>query len=487
MGPGVIGPGNTGPGIFSRQYAAVTTTFTVVMFFTGFAALAVVPTLPTAARDLDGVSLFPMVAGCFVAASLLGGVLGGHWADRSGARRPLALGMVLSVVTLLVSASSASIWQLALGRLVDGMAAGMAAVSVTTAIGQSYPDHLRPRMLAMMSTSWVIPSLVGPPLAGVVAELWSWRAVFYGLAALTALPAVALVAVLRRAPVGDARGAGDAKGAGGPGSAGGAGGGGAVPADVPPAEERAARPPLLIAALLSLGAALGQYGVSEWDVRHLLFVVAGIALLVVFAPRLLPEGTWRSARGLPTAVLLRGLTSGTYFTVEAMVPLMLITERRVAAVAVGVAFTAAAVLWAGASWVQGKLLQHVARHRLVVVGALIMAASVVFAVAGSFSALPPFVALVAMPLAAIGMGLLDPCVTVLSLSHSAPDRQGHTTSAMQTNMNLGQVVVLALTTAVLNACLAAGAGSPGGYATAFALLLVPVLMVALLAVRARSD
>ncbi|MGW8489957.1 MFS transporter [Streptomyces sp. NPDC055886] len=455
-------PSDTGdnqPGIFSRPYAAATLTFATVMFLTGFAALAVVPTLPTAAEDLDGVPLFPLVAGSFVAASLLGGVLGGHWADRSGARRPLALGMILSVVTLLVSASSVSVWQLVVGRFVDGLAAGMVAVSVTTAIGQSYPEYLRPRMLAMMSASWIIPSLIGPPIAGVVAEVWSWRTVFYGLAALTALPAVALVAVLRRAPASDA---------------------GAR-------EERAPRPPLVIAALLSLGAALGQYGVSGWDARHLLFVAAGVALLVVFAPRLLPQGTWRSARGLPTTVLLRGLTSGTYFTVEALVPLMLITERRVASVTVGVAFTASAVLWAGASWAQGKLLQPVARHRLVTVGALIMAASVVFAVVGSFSGVSPLLAMVAMPLAAVGMGMLDPCVTVLSLSHSSPDRLGHTTSAMQTNMNLGQVVVLAFATAVLNAGLAAGAGPLGGYAIAFSVLLVPTLLVAVLAVRARKD
>ncbi|WP_258044215.1 MFS transporter [Streptomyces sp. SM11] len=386
------------------------------MFLTGFAALAVVPTLPTAAEDLDGVPLFPMVAGSFVAASLLGGVLGGHWADRSGARRPLDLGMILSVVTLLVSASSVSIWQLVAGRFVDGLAAGMVAVSVTTAIGQSYPEYLRPRMLAMMSASWIIPSLVGPPIAGVVTEVWSWRAVFYGLAVLTALPAIALVAVLRRAPAG-----------GGDQAA-------APPDDLPPAEERASRPPLVIAALLSLGAALGQYGVSGWDARHLLFVVGGLVLLVAFAPRLLPQGTWRSARGLPTAVLLRGLASGTYFTVEALVPLMLIAERRVAAVTVGVAFTASAVLWAGASWVQGKLLQDVARHRLVTVGALIMEASVAFAVVGSFSGVSPLLAMAAMPLAAVGMGMLAPCVTVLSLSHSAPDRLGHTTSAMQTNL-----------------------------------------------------
>ncbi|MFH9132713.1 MFS transporter [Streptomyces sp. NPDC017524] len=454
--------GDTLPGIFSRPYAAATLTFAAVMFLTGFAALAVVPTLPTAAEDLNGVSLFPLVAGSFVAASLLGGVLGGHWADRSGARRPLALGMVLSVVTLLVSASSGSIWQLVIGRFVDGLAAGMVAVSVTTAIGQSYPEYLRPRMLAMMSASWIIPSLVGPPIAGVVAEAWSWRTVFYGLAVLTALPAIALVAVLRRAPAGDET-------------------------QAPPAEECASRPPLVVAGMLSLGAALGQYGVSGWDARHLLFVVAGVVLLVVFAPRLLPQGTWRSARGLPTAVLLRGLTSGTYFTVEALVPLMLITERRVAAVTVGVAFTASAVLWAVASWAQGKLLQDVARHRLVTVGALIMAASVAFAVVGSFSGVSPVLAMVAMPLAAVGMGMLDPCVTVLSLSHSAPDRLGHTTSAMQTNMNLGQVVVLAFATAVLNAGLAAGTSRLGGYAITFSLLLVPTLLVAVLAVRARKD
>ncbi|GAA2732452.1 MFS transporter [Streptomyces nogalater] len=449
-------------GIFSPPYLAATLTFTVVMFLTGFAALAVVPTLPTAARDLDGVSLFPVVAGCFVAAGLFGGVLGGHWADRSGARRPLALGMVLSVLTLLVSASSVSVWQLAAGRFVDGLAAGLVAVSVTTAIGQAYPEHLRPRMLALLSAGWVLPSLLGPPLAGLVVQWWSWRAVFYGLAVLTALPAVALVAVLRRAPGTATQAAGVTE----------------VPAE---------RPPLLVAALLSLGAALGQYGASAWDPRHLAAVAAGVVLLVVFAPRLLPRGTWRGARGLPVTVLLRGLTSGTYFTVEALVPLMLITERRVDPVVIGVAFTASAVLWAGASWVQGRVLQHVARHRLVTAGALVMAAAVALAVAGCFGGLPPVTAAAAMPLSAVGMGLLDPCVTVLSLKHSPPHRQGHTTSALQTNMNLGQVVVLALASAVLNACLAAGAGPLGGYRAAFALLLLPPLLVALLAVRARGD
>ncbi|MFJ6616232.1 MFS transporter [Kitasatospora sp. NPDC091335] len=453
-------PADSEDGMFSRKYAAATTTFTAVMFLTGFAALAVVPTLPTAARALDGVSLFPVVAGCFVAASLLGGVLGGHWADRSGARRPLAAGMVLSVVTLLVSATSTSIGQLAAGRFVDGLAAGMVAVSVNTAIGQAYPEHLRPRMLALMSTSWIIPSLVGPPLAGLVSEWWSWRVVFYGLAALSLLPALALVVVLR----------------------------GRSPAEAPaPSGDHPSRPPLLVAAALSLGAALGQYGVSGWDIRHLLFVAAGLVLLVLLAPRLLPVGTWRAARGLPATVLLRGLASGTYFTVEAFLPLMLITERHTAAVVVGVAFTLSAVVWAGASWVQGRLLQDVPRHRLVSVGAGIMAASVVLAAAGALRGVPALAAAAAMPLAAVGMGLLDPCLTVLSLSHSPAGRQGYASSAMQTNQNLGQITVMALFSAVLNTVLGLGASELVGYGAAFGLLLAPTLLIALLAVRARGS
>lgn len=443
-------------GIFAREYRAVTACFTALMFLTGFAALAVVPTLPTAAADLHGVPLFPLVAGCFVAAGLLGGVLGGTWSDRAGARDPLAAGLVLTVVTLLVSAASTSIWQLAAGRFLDGLAAGMAAVAVNAAIGQAYPEHLRPRVLALMSACWVIPSLVGPPIAGLVSELWSWRAVFYGLAALTALPTVLLVPVLRRH---------------------------ALPRTL---DEHPPRPPLLVAVVVSVGAALGQYGVSGRDARHLLFVAVGAALLIAFAPRLLPAGTWRALRGLPTTVLLRGLSSGTFFTLEAYVPLLLITERHVNPIVSGLAFTGAAVAWAAGSWAQGRLFTRTPRHRVVALGALVMSAAVTLAVLGTLPGMPALTAAPAMPIAAIGMGLLSPALTVLSLTHSPAGREGHTSSAMQTNQNLGQVGILALASAVLNACLYLGTGQLTGYATAFALLAAPVALLILLSPRARA-
>ncbi|MFG2864748.1 MFS transporter [Streptomyces sioyaensis] len=447
-------------GLFSRTYAAATASFAGVMFLTGFAALAVVPTLPVAAQDLDGVSLYPMVAGCFVAASLLGGVLGGGWADRAGARRPLAAGLVLAVVTLLVSATSTTIWQLAAGRFLDGVAGGMVAVSINTAIGQAYPDRLRPRALALMSTCWIVPSLAGPPLAGLVAAWWSWRAVFFGLAALTLLPALAVVAMLRSRS--------------------------RQAAAPEPSDERTPRPALLVAAAVSAGAALAQYGISGWDLRHLVCTATGLALLAVFAARLLPPGTWRAARGLPATVLLRGLASGVYFTLEAFVPLLLDTVRQVPAAVTGLAFTGAAIAWAGASWVQGRLHERCPRHRLVATGALLLAAAVALATVGTLPALPALTAASAMLLAAVGMGLLVPSLTLLSLSHSPPDLQGYASSAMQTTQNLGQITVMGLASALFHAGLGTGSTGLAGYVAAFGLLLVPSVLAALLAARART-
>ncbi|MFF2021404.1 MFS transporter [Streptomyces sp. NPDC058171] len=447
--------------LFSKTYLAATTTFAAVMFLTGLAALAVIPTLPTAAEALDGVSLFPLVAGCFVAASLFGGVLGGHWADRSGAHRPLAAGMALAVVTLVVSGASTSIWHLAAGRFLDGVSAGMVAVAVNTAIGQSYPPALRPRALALMSTCWIVPSLVGPPLAGVVAEVWSWRTVFLGLAVLTLIPALAVVAVLRGASWSATPTAEAAETAG------------------------ATRPPLLLAATVSVGAALAQYGVSGWDPWHLLFAAGGLVLLIAFTPRLLPLGTFRAARRLPVTVLLRGLGSGVFFTLEALVPLMLVTDRDAPPLVIGLAFTGAAIAWAAASWVQGHLLTGWSRHRLVQVGAVVLALAVVVAAVGTSGSLPPYFAASAMVVAALGMGLIAPSLTVLSLAHSPAGRQGYASGAMQTSQNLGQISVLGIGSAALNVCLAVGTDRSAGYATAFVLLLVPCLLTVLLSARTR--
>ncbi|WP_031078914.1 MFS transporter [Streptomyces sp. NRRL WC-3742] len=446
-----------GGGLWSRPYRAATVGFASVMFLIGFAAFAVVPTLPVAVGELDAVPMYPLVAGAFVAASLFGGVLGGSWADRAGPRRPLVAGVLLGVATLVVSGTSTTVWQLAAGRFLDGVAAGMTAVAINTAIAHTYPGRLKAHALSLMATCWIVPSLAGPPLAGLITAWWSWRAVFLGLAAVTAVPILAVLPLVRG--VTGAR------------------------------EEGAGRPSLAIAAAVSGGAALAQYAVSGagsgLDAAHLAAAAAGFGLLLAFAPRLLPRGTWRAARGLPATALLRVLASGTYFTLEVFVPLLLDTVRGVPAAVTGLAFSGAAVAWAGAGWVQGHLLEHRPRHRVAAGGMAVVVLAAALAVAGSLPGAPPAVAGAAMVVAAIGMGVAAPSVTLLSIAHSPPERQGRTGGEMLTAQNLGQVAVMGAASALFGLCLAGG-GATGAYAAVFALLVVPAALAVALAGRARQ-
>ncbi|MFF4096466.1 MFS transporter [Streptomyces sp. NPDC001834] len=157
-----------------------------------------------------------------------------------------------------------------------------------------------------------------------------------------------------------------------------------------------------------------------------------------------------------------------------------------AATPLGLVFTGAAVTWAASSWVQGRLLEQRPRHRLVVSGALILAVAVAIAAVGTIPSLPPYTAASSMIIAAFGMGMMAPSLTVLSLSHAPSGRQGYASGAMQTTQNLGQTIVLAAASALFTVCLGAGAAGHVGYLAAFLLLLVPCALAALLATRTRA-
>src|SRR5207245_1823448 len=65
--------------------------------------------------------------------------------------------------------------------------------------------------LAMLSTAWVLPGLVGPAVAGIVADHASWRLVFFGLVPIVALAAaLTLPALAAIAPTGTLDGGGTA-------------------------------------------------------------------------------------------------------------------------------------------------------------------------------------------------------------------------------------------------------------------------------------
>src|SRR5687768_10829010 len=162
-----------------------------------FEALAVNTALPAAAKELGSVALYGWVFAAFMLAMVASIAISGRAIDERGLYPVLLVGTPLFCAGLVVCALAPSMPVLVAGRVVQGLGAGAISSVANTAIGRAYPPRLRAAMLAVMSTSWVVPGLVGPGLSALVTDLFGWRWVFAGLLPLVAVAAFLTLPALR--------------------------------------------------------------------------------------------------------------------------------------------------------------------------------------------------------------------------------------------------------------------------------------------------
>ena len=143
-----------------------------------FQALGVGTVMPAVARELDGLERYGWAFSAFMLASVIGSVAAGQDADRAGPVRAY-VGAIASFTAGSVLAAVAGSWTLLLvGRALEGLGAGALGVVTYASASRAYPPEMYGRMLALMSSAWVLPSLAGPAVAGVIADTLTWRWVF---------------------------------------------------------------------------------------------------------------------------------------------------------------------------------------------------------------------------------------------------------------------------------------------------------------------
>src|SRR3954463_16361985 len=97
----------------------------VAVVAVAFEAISVATAMPAAARDLDGLDLYAWAFSLFLIGQLFATVAAGRVCDRIGPARPMAGGVGLFAVGLVVAATSATMLQLVVGRLLQGLGAGV--------------------------------------------------------------------------------------------------------------------------------------------------------------------------------------------------------------------------------------------------------------------------------------------------------------------------------------------------------------------------
>lgn len=433
------------PGLWHPDLRAVSIGATGLVAILALEYIAVGTAMPTVAAELDGLGLYALAFAATVAASIVGMILGGWWSDHRGPA-PVVLGGCLAFVGGLTVAGLAPTMEVFVtGRGLQGLGTGLASVAVYVVIAQAVPDALRPKVFSLLAAAWVVPGLAGPVLAGAVTQQLGWRWVFLGVVPLTlAALWVLQPALARTAPTGDAA---------------------------------YLSPSTIVWALVAATsvASLNLAG-ERVSAREVLIGAPVVVLLVVAAAALLPTGTLRLWRGLPSVVATRGLIGASFIASEAYLPLLLQQLHGYTPTAAGAVLAVGSVTWAAGSWGQGRMADHGDRSRLLVGGCVLTLTGAGLLVASVLLDWPGWTVLVIWGWATLGVGFAYPTTSLMTLRLSPPARVGANSSALQVSESLASALVLAAAGAAFTAMYA------GSSRLAFTAVTVAGLLAAALAV-----
>ena len=449
--------------LFSPRHLVVTIGFVSAVLLIAFEAMAVSTAMPVAVADLHGLAFYSLAFSAYLTLSLLGMVLAGQRADARGPRLPLLGGMALFGAGLLLAGTATTMAQFVAGRSTQGLGGGMVIVALYVLVADAFPERLHGKAFSAFATCWVLPGMVGPFVAGVLTEDLSWRWVFLGVAVLVAFPLALLARSVRH-----------------------------LPRREPPvrteAETARLRTIRVCALLASLGVGLFQLGSQELNLIGAVLVPVALVLLVPSAPKLLPAGIFRAARGLPTVVALRGLLAGAYLGIESFIPLMLVSHRHFSPTRAGFSLTVAAISWAIAAWLVNRpaVQDRISRAAMLRTGVAITGVSLLGDIIAIDPRSPWWTAAAAMFCAAFGMGFAFTNISVLTLELAGPGEQGAASSALQVSDGMSSTLSVAAAGAVYHAVNGASGTGGGVFVVMFAMLIALACLAWLIAPRVRT-
>jgi len=206
----------------------------------------------------------------------------------------------------------------------------------------------------------------------------------------------------------------------------------------------------------------------------------GLACLIPALRALLPNGTLRLRRGLPTVIAMRGLLAGAFFAAEVWVPLALQTVRGVSTTWSGMFLACGAIGWAIGAQLQGRAPEGWTPARFVRVGAALVALSLLLLPLSMVPSLPPWILGITWIIGSCGMGMSVSSLATLLLNYSAPAEQGANSASIQVSDSSGVVLITGLTGAMFVWFTANG----GAGALVFSALFLTSAVVAIVALAA---
>ncbi len=390
--------------IWSGDLRALTIGSILATTIVAFQGLAMATVAPIVSEDIGGRDLYGWIFTAFLLPQIVGTVLAGREVDRRSPATVFLVSLVMFGIGCLIAGAANSIYVLFLGRAVQGFGAGAMFSCVYAVVASAYEDHLRPAMLAAMSSAWIIPSLIGPAIAGFVAEQMSWRLAFFGLVPLVIVVAPLTLPTYRkivRDPV-DTRG------------------------------DKRLRNSVLLA--IATGLFLAGLELRPWYAGVAVSAV-GLAGLAPTLKALLPEGAFSARPAMPAAVVSRGLGFGGFAVMETYMIFALKDFGGASATQAGIVLTVTSLLWTAGSMIQARWDRKTngtqRMHRIVTGFSIVFVASLALLL--SVAVLGDIwleLSVACWGLAGLGIGLAYPTTVTVAFEQAPPGQDGTVSSSL---------------------------------------------------------
>lgn len=331
--------------IFGQRYLALTVGIILASMTIGFEGLAVTTVAPVIAGDLQGIHLFGWIFSAYLLAQIVGTLVIGRQIDRKGPALLFTMAILIFAIGLILAALASNMYVLIGSRALQGFGAGAMYTCIYTAISLSYPDELRAKILGALGTAYVLPSMLGPYVAGVIAQQFSWRFVFWGVLPFLLLAVLLSMPVFRKLKM-------------------------------PSVQVEKETGVIGLSVLLAIGTGIFLSGLGMLPkLLGIVLLLIGLSLMTQPLRRLLPKGTLTFRSGLSSLVASRGLFFAAYVSTQNFLVLALTDTKGLTSDRAGLIVASAAISWCIVAMLQARwdeADQGRGRHKRIIFGILLI-------------------------------------------------------------------------------------------------------------------
>jgi EmrB/QacA subfamily drug resistance transporter len=399
----------------------------LAMFLSALEQTIVAPALPTIGRAFGDVENLSWVVTAYLLACTAMTPLFGKLSDIYGRRRMMLIAIVIFLVGSAACALAPNMGALIVARALQGIGGGGILPLAHTIVGDMVSPRERPRYQSYTSIMFMIASIAGPVLGGVLTDYVHWTMIFWINLPLGLLALWMTDRALRELPRHDRPHRLDVAGAG-----------------------------LMICAALALMLAMnfgGQirggthYGWTSWPILSLLAGACALWLLFSLRVALAPEPF------IPLAILREPIVRATavagFFSVGVIIALSIFLPlyfELVLGFSPSGSGTALIVFLAAAtagSFIAGRLMVRYARYKWVPLGGLALGILMLAVMAAQPAGLSLVAVCVLLTIGGGGLGVMYPVTTTIVQNAVAPQQLGTATGALNFARQLGGTIIVA--------------------------------------------